>query len=269
MLEHLLSALSDCAWAYDQTLHSYIFIDPAIDKVLGVTPDDLKTDKKAWYKNIHPADRKQMVATSLGLKVDEQIDLYYRVKLGNETKWLHEKKSRFTDEVTGHNVVLGVIKDVSDRHTVNHHLKNALGDFSILFDKNVSPMWIYEVPSLRILKVNAAAVEHYGYTEEQFLSFTIRDIRPKIDLAKFNEYIFRKQITRKALAGPNKGGIWKHINSYGEELYAEITGYEMKYNNTLCRIVVATDVTERVLYEQRRDEEMSRGQLQGQDLHDL
>jgi len=253
MLEHLISALSDHAWAYNQTEHQYIFIDPAIDQVLGVTPDDLKTDKKAWYKNIHPADRKQMVSTSLGLKLDEQVDLQYRVKLGEEIKWLYEKKSRFIDKATGDNVVLGVIKDVSDKHTVSFHLKGSLGDFSILFEKNISPMWIYEVPSLRILKVNAAAVEHYGYTEEQFLSFTIRDIRPKIDLAKFNEYIFRKGITRNALPGSNTGGIWKHLNSNGEVLYAEITGYEMKYNNTVCRIVVATDVTERIRFEQERD----------------
>jgi len=253
MLEHLLLAISDHAWAYNQTEHQYIFIDPDIDQVLGVTPDDLKTDKKAWYKNIHPSDRKQMVSTSLGLKVDEQADLYYRVKLGDNIKWLHEKKSRFTDPETGNNIVLGVIKDISDKHSINYHLKNALGDFSILFDKNVSPMWIYELPSLRILKVNAAAIEHYGYTEEQFLSLTIRDIRPKIDLAKFNEYIFRKGSSRKMLPSLNKGGIWKHINSKGELIYAEITGYEIKYNNTACRIVVATDVTERILFEQERD----------------
>ncbi|OCX50573.1 hypothetical protein BEL04_22620 [Mucilaginibacter sp. PPCGB 2223] len=253
MLEHLLLAISDHAWAYNQTEHQYIYIDPNIDKVLGVTPDDLKTDKKAWYKNIHPADRKQMVSTSLGLKLDEQVELYYRVKLGDTTKWLYEKKLRFADKETGNNIVLGVIKDVSDKHSTNFHIKNALGDFSILFDKNISPMWIYELPSLRILKVNAAAVEHYGYTEEQFLSLTIRDIRPKIDLAKFNEYIFRKGSTRKALPASNRGGIWKHLNSRGELIYAEITGYEIKYNNTTCRIVVATDVTERVLFEQERD----------------
>src|SRR5476651_631777 len=129
MLEHLISALSDHAWAYNQTEHQYIFIDPAIDQVLGVTPDDLKTDKKAWYKNIHPVDRKQMVSTSLGLKVDEQVELYYRVKLGDEIKWLQEKKSRFVDKATGNNVVLGVIKDVSDKHIVNFHLKGSLGDF--------------------------------------------------------------------------------------------------------------------------------------------
>lgn len=260
MLEHLLWAINDCAWAYNQTEHAYIFIDPAIDKVLGVTPNDLKTDKKAWYKNVHPADRKQIVVASLALKVDEHVELHYRVKLGDEIKWLYEKKIRFADKATGHNIVLGVIKDVSDQQAMNYHLNKALGDFSVLFQKNISPMWIYEIPSLRILKVNEAAIEHYGYTEEQFLSFTIRDIRPKIDLAKFNEYIFRKGITRKAIPGSNRGGIWKHVNSDGDVIYAEITGYEIKYNNTACRIVVATDVTERVLYEQERDgrEELDR-----------
>lgn len=253
MLEHLLLVLNDGAWAYDQTEDRYVFISPLIQQFLGITADRLKMDNSLWYKNIDEADRKQMMDADKNLQTGQQIELYYRTQIAGATKWLFEKRSRFTDKTTGHDIVLGVIKDVTDEQSINYHLKNALGDFSVLFEKNNSPMWIYEVPSLRILKVNDAALEHYGYTREQFLSFTIRDIRPKIDLAKFNEYIFRKGINRGALKGFNTGGIWKHQNSNGEVIYAEITGYEMKYSNTACRIVVATDVTERVRYEQDRD----------------
>jgi hypothetical protein len=44
-----------------------------------------------------------------------------------------------------------------------------LNDFSVLFDHGPTPMWIYEMPSLRILKVNEAAIAAYGYTEKEFL----------------------------------------------------------------------------------------------------
>lgn len=253
MLDHLLLTLNDCAWAYNQTENKYAFISPLVHQFLGVHPDELKADNSRWYKNVEKDDLDHIIEAGKILQTDHYIERHYRIKLDGATRWMHEKLSRFTDKTTGHDIVLGVIKDVSDRHVINIHLKNSLGDFSVLFEKNNNPMWIYEVPSLRILKVNEAAIEHYGYTEEEFLSFTIRDIRPKIDLAKFNEYIFRKGIARGALKGFNTGGIWKHVNHNGDLIYAEITGYEVKYNNAACRIVVASDVTERVLYEQERD----------------
>jgi len=249
MLENLLLAINDCAWAYNLSKNKYVFISPAIDQTLGISANDLIADKELWNKVIIPEDRKEIISITKKIKKGERVELYYRVKLNDEIKWIFEKKSYFTDKTTGHNIMLGVIKDVSDQKTVNFHLKNSLGDFSVLFEKSLSPMWIYEQPSLRIIKVNEAAIENYGYTEKEFLSLTIRDIRPKIDLAKFNEYIFKKGITKGTLHGYNNSGIWKHLNKNNEVIYAEITGYEIKYNNTSCRIVVATNVTERVLHE--------------------
>jgi PAS domain S-box-containing protein len=175
------------------------------------------------------------------------------IKVNGKTKWLFEKRSRFIDWASNNEIVLSVVKDVSDQNVVKHYLNAALGDFSVLFDKNLSPMWIYETPSLRILKVNHAATEQYGYTTKEFLSMTIRDIRPKLDLAAFNEYIFRKGITKNKIKGHNNSGVWKHLNKNGDVIYAEVTGHEIKYNNTSCRIVVINDVSERVLFEQERD----------------
>ena len=116
-------------------------------------------------------------------------------------------------------------------------------------------MWIYETPSLRIIKVNHAAIEHYGYSNKEFLSMTIRDVRPKFDLAAFNEYIFKRGITKGKPQGYNSGGIWRHQNKHGDIIYAEITGHEIKYSNTSCRIIIATDVTERMRYEESRKAE--------------
>ena len=52
-------------------------------------------------------------------------------------------------------------------------------NYRLLFDNNPRPMWVYDTDSLAFLAVNDAAIEKYGYSREEFLSMTLKDIRPK------------------------------------------------------------------------------------------
>lgn len=119
-----------------------------------------------------------------------------------------------------------------------------LNDFSVLFDHNPSPMWIYELPSLRILKVNTAAIAAYGYTEKEFLAMAISDIRPRFNLAKFNEYLIKEENAEEP--GFITAGVWKHQSKQGQPIYAEISGRQIQYADSTCRIIIATDVTEKI-----------------------
>src|SRR3954469_2149256 len=47
-----------------------------------------------------------------------------------------------------------------------------------LFALSPQPAWVYDVETLRFLEVNEAAVRSYGWTRDEFLGMTIRDIRP-------------------------------------------------------------------------------------------
>lgn len=261
MLKKLLASINDCAWAYDLIAQKYVFISPNIYSTFGITAKALSADKNLWYSMVVAQD--QQLVLKAEPAHDESVELYYRIKTNADVKWIFEKKTRFTDSDSNHAIMLSVIKDVTDQNVVNYHLNNSLGDFRVLFDHSRNPMWIYEMPSLRIIKVNKAATEHYGYSNDEFLTMTIRDVRPKFDLAAFNEYIFRKGITRGTMHGDNTGGIWRHQSKAGDIIYAEITGHEIKYNNTSCRIIIATDVTERVQYER---EMTNRGAAPGKEF---
>src|SRR5438034_11831523 len=48
-------------------------------------------------------------------------------------------------------------------------------------------MLVYDFETLRILAVNQAAVVRYGYSEQEFLALTIRDIRPPQDQVRLEE----------------------------------------------------------------------------------
>src|SRR5205823_9462452 len=55
--------------------------------------------------------------------------------------------------------------------------------YQMLFESSPLPMWVYDAETLEFLNVNDAAIRHYGYTREEFLSMTIREIRPPEDVA--------------------------------------------------------------------------------------
>ena len=60
--------------------------------------------------------------------------------------------------------------------------------FEQLFHANPQPMWIYDVETLAFLAVNDAAVERYGWSREEFLGMSIRDIRPQHDVLQVERF---------------------------------------------------------------------------------
>jgi len=45
-----------------------------------------------------------------------------------------------------------------------------------LFELNPNPMWVFNSDTLQFVEVNRSAIELYGYTADEFLSMTIKDI---------------------------------------------------------------------------------------------
>jgi len=112
-----------------------------------------------------------------------------------------------------------------------------------LFDCNPTPMWVYDLQTLRFLDVNEVACQKYGYTREEFLSMTIRDIRPAEDVAAMEQSV--------RLTPPQvfNSGVWRHRLKDGRLIYVEINSHEMPYRGRMARFVAPLDVTERVLAE--------------------
>ena len=59
-------------------------------------------------------------------------------------------------------------------------------------------MWVFDHETLAFLEVNDAAVEHYGYSREEFLAMTLTDIRPPEDVPAMIEYLHQLLATEQA-----------------------------------------------------------------------
>jgi PAS domain-containing protein len=74
-----------------------------------------------------------------------------------------------------------VFRDGTERRSAQQQLENSEQRYRILFESNPQPMWVFDSETLEFLAVNQAAMRHYGYSIEEFLRMTLRDLRPAED----------------------------------------------------------------------------------------
>jgi PAS domain S-box-containing protein len=126
--------------------------------------------------------------------------------------------------------------------------------FRSLFYDIPLPMWVYDLDTLAFLDVNHAAMRQYGYSREEFLSMTIKDIRPPEDLPAL----------LKKLSGLKQGismsGVWRHRKKDGTLIDVEIISHGITFGPRRARFVIANDITGRRRAEEalRRSEEKYR-----------
>ena len=252
MLNRILTTLDDHAFAFNRDEGRYTFISANIHELTGYASNAFDSDIYLWRRLIDARDIEQVAAINDIPAPGQHINLTYRITTAEEkTKWVNEKRTLFTDEQTGKAILLSIVKDVQREDDAKYNREESITGYSILFDHNPSPMWIYDVVTLRILKINNAAVKTYGYTEDEFLTMTIRDIRPRADHETFNSFINDQGISEAKFQGFSSSGIWKHVTKSGEIIYVEINGDSIKHKNYDSRIIVATNITERIHYQEQ------------------
>src|SRR4051812_47910598 len=64
-----------------------------------------------------------------------------------------------------------------ERKQTERALRDSEHRYRSMFESNPIPMWVFDRDTLEFLAVNDAAITHYGYTREEFLRMTIKDIR--------------------------------------------------------------------------------------------
>ena len=67
-----------------------------------------------------------------------------------------------------------------------------------LFALSPQPAWVYDRETLRFLEVNEAAVRSYGWSREEFLAMSIRDIRPPSAQAHLDELLEQRACVARA-----------------------------------------------------------------------
>lgn len=124
------------------------------------------------------------------------------------------------------------VSDVTERRLAGEH-------YRLVFERSPQPMWIYDEHTLRILAVNEAAAKHYGWTHEEFLRMTLRDLRPPQEVPKLLKAMRKLRGKRLTFAGE-----WKHWKKDGTIIDAAVTFSCIQFHGRQARLAMIRDVTE-------------------------
>lgn len=98
---------------------------------------------------------------------------------------------------------------------------------------NCLPMWIYDRGTLRFLEVSEGAIGLYGYSREEFLTMTIRDLGPPEDATKL------AHLDPGSVNGSHR---WTHRRKDGRPLSIALNSNTLVYGGHLARLVVAREI---------------------------
>jgi two-component system cell cycle sensor histidine kinase/response regulator CckA len=146
-----------------------------------------------------------------------------------------------------------------ERDQAEKELQWSEQQYRLLFNANPHPMWVCDRETLSFLTVNDAALRHYGYSLKEFLSMTVREIRPEDDQERFLAAVKNPRHNR-----PSDRELWRHRKKDGTVIDVEISSQPITFRAVNAELVLAHDVTA----QQRAEMEVRQGKEQLQLLLD-
>lgn len=243
-LGSLIHSVDGIVWEVEVTTFRFTFVSEQAERILGYPAAMWLEDPEFWSKHLHPEDRDAAVAycrESTARMQDHQFEYRMLAADGREV-WLKDIVTVLVEN--GRPAKLrGIMVDITAQRRAERERRESETRYRILFDGNPQPMWVYDTETLRILTVNEAAVAHYGYTREEFLGLTIKQLCPLGDPACDD--------------GPAGGnpchttGERHHCRKDGSVLIVEVYSHPLNFADRPTVLVIANDITEKKRLEEK------------------
>ncbi len=162
----------------------------------------------------------------------------------NDTRFAHEAvkngaqdylvKGEFEEKLLAKSLLYSI-----ERKSSTELIRQSQASYKLLFENNPIPMYIRAKDSFQILKVNQSAIDHFGYSESEFLKMKVTDLHPPEEL----EYL-RKVISEFKVNQSNPF-VFHHVCKDGTILTVECRTQESELDGVQCILILADDITEK------------------------
>lgn len=216
--------------------HNFQWVNQAWEKTIGYQLEEIKNLNFIAECYPDPNDYQKVMSVIQSADGVWQ-DYKTRIRDGSfiDTTWVNVRLSDGS--------IMGIGQDITNRKKMEAALKESEAKYRLLFTANPNPLWVFDLETLAFLEVNEAAILHYGYSREEFLSMTILEIRPSDEIPRLIESL---QEVRPKLEHHTNYGLWRHKKRNGEIIDVEILGQEILFEGRPAEMIMATDVTERL-----------------------
>lgn len=242
-LEFIAKATSEVIWerSFDS---EYAFINgERFKQLFGYDVPSNTLPFSSWLEKVHPED---LPAAQENCKytLDHGFDFFWREyrfrKIDGSWAYVKERVYIVRDYQNKPVAMIGAMEDVTSERLTDKALAESEKSYRQLFNNAPLPNVIYDTETLRILDVNSTAIEHYGYSREEFLSMTALDIRPKEEYPKLFSVLSNLELNKRKDAG-----TFVHLKKSGEKILVEVTLTTINYKGRKANLATIKNVTEK------------------------
>lgn len=133
--------------------------------------------------------------------------------------------------------LVGAMVNITEEKKADILLRESEEKYKLLFTKSPLPKCIYDPASLEIIEMNEAALELYGYSQDEVMGMSMLNLFVKEEHSRVIETIEKYKDNASPLLE------WKQVTKNGDVLTAEISGKQIKYLGNDYRMAIFKDIT--------------------------
>lgn len=199
------------------------------EQFIGLTPEDFFAHDRAQGRDVI---RQLFDRGTLHVVTEECDTKGNTIFVDGDYACLRDSDRR----IVGH---FGIQRDITESKRIREAMVESERKYRYLFENNPAPMWIYDATDLRFLEVNSAAVNHYGYSRDEFLTMAIKEIYADEGLEMPVQGI---QSSADRIT-PERS--CRHLKKSGELIYVDFISHDINFEGRKSKLVILNDVTER------------------------
>ncbi len=159
------------------------------------------------------------------------------ISLKGTPRYVEMRAVPLRDEAQNVIALLGTTRDITTQKQLELELR-AVQEYHLqIFSQNAHPMWFYDPATLGFLDVNEAALSAYGYSRAEFLTLTVRDIRPPEELPRL---LLSLDLDAANRLVPRHH---RHRKKDGTIIDVDVSSHDLTHAGQPARLVVARDIT--------------------------
>tara|TARA_R100001143_G_scaffold63592_2_gene73065 strand:+ start:1138 stop:5292 length:4155 start_codon:yes stop_codon:yes gene_type:complete len=212
-----------------------LWVNNASKEVLGLSPSKLKG--KLYSELVHEKDVKKWENATSKESSDEKLS---NKKIRHIHKDGHDILIECSVNWDSKEKIFYVVgKTIPERTEPKDELKDSDKMYQILFDLSPVPKYVYDLKTLQIVEVNQAAIDHYGYSKDEFLNMKIQELRIESDIPELMKAIKKY----KTSEGIIRFGVYRHRKKNGSIVEMDISGQKFDFDGQTRVMIVSHDVT--------------------------
>ncbi|MFI5227662.1 MAG: PAS domain S-box protein [Gemmatimonadales bacterium] len=217
---------------------SILAANQALATLLGCKHVHELVGRNANEVYVDPALRPRVIARFAAGETAINYEAQFR-RMDGGTIWVSCHTSAIHDANGALECIEGAVVNVSDRVAAEGALRESEERYRNLFDSSPLPTWVYDEKTRRFLAVNDAAVKHYGYSRDEFLSMTIFEIRTVEDQARLRDLIDGDHAPDR-----EHKGIVRHRKKDGTLIHVDIGAHRFEFDGRPAQLIVVRDTTD-------------------------